>query len=177
MKKILLPTDGSKIAGHALDIALDLAEKHDAQILLFHAMLQDKEPEELLKLQILADDQELSQELKVLSEGKKRSAPIEEVLSNPNLPEKFVPPELLQKIGDQILIHAQKACEKRNLASEILPVNEKPAAQGIVDMANNVNPDMIVLGMRGLRQIESMTFGSVSSDVCRSVSCRCIAVH
>ena len=177
MKKILFPTDGSKIAGHALDVALDLAELHGAQILLFHAILRDKEPEELLNLNILADDQNLTEELKVLAEGKKRSAAIEEILSNPNLPEKYVPPELLQKIGDLILNAAQRVCEKRNLKSEILPVNGLAAAEGIVGTVEDLNPDMIVLGMRGLRQIESMTFGSVSSDVCRSVSCRCIAVH
>ena len=54
MKTILVPIDGSDVSEKALEVALDLAEHHNAQVKLLHVLLRDKEPEELLRLPDLA---------------------------------------------------------------------------------------------------------------------------
>ena len=45
MKTILMPTDGSEPAVKALDVALDLACQHEANVRLMHVLLRDKEAE------------------------------------------------------------------------------------------------------------------------------------
>jgi len=70
MKTILVPTDGSVAAEKALDLALDLAEKHGAGIKLLHVLLQDKEPNELLRLPDLsAAEGDVGSALKALEQS------------------------------------------------------------------------------------------------------------
>ena len=54
MKRILVAIDGSRAADKALEVGLDLAEQHQAEIRLLHVLLRDKEPTELLRLPDLA---------------------------------------------------------------------------------------------------------------------------
>lgn len=177
MRKIFVPTDGSLVAIKALSIALDLAEKHDAKLYLFHALLNDKEPEELMRLQILENRSDINSELDRISREPKASKPVEAIMTNPILPERPTPNSLLIEIGEEILVDARKASEDRNIPCEVLDISEQPASRAIIETVKNIHADMIVMGMRGLRQIEAMTFGSVSQDVCRATDCTCVVVH
>jgi nucleotide-binding universal stress UspA family protein len=59
----------------------------------------------------------------------------------------------------------------------MLDLADGAAAPAIKSAAEATNADTIVMGTRGLRQIEAVTFGSVSQEVCRTVQCTCVAVH
>ncbi len=178
MNIILVPTDGSIAAEKALDVALDLAEKHDADIKLFHVLLRDKEPEELLTLPDLAVEQEsVAQELSGLVDMPKAPHSAEELMSGQPAPDHPVSENLLQSIGAHVLQRASSRAASRGVRAEALPYSDGAAAAAIVSTAKAEAIDTIVMGTRGLRQIEAVAFGSVSQEVCRSVDCTCIAVH
>jgi nucleotide-binding universal stress UspA family protein len=178
MKTILVPTDGSTTADAALDVALDLAEKHGAGLKLLHVLLRDKEPFELLRLPGLgAAGGDLKGALDQLAKAPKASRSPGDILAHPNAPEHPAPDDLLRRIGAQVLKRAGQRAIRRGIAAEPLAIADGPAAAAIVAAARAHNIDTIVLGMRGLREIEAVTLGSVSQEVCRAAPCACIAVH
>lgn len=178
MKTILMPTDGSAAADKALELAIDLAEKHGAVIKLLHVLLRDKEPGEILRLpELAAADESIVSELHALEEGPKTERSAEELMSVPNAPERPVPETLLRTIGAHVLANSSALANKSGVSVESLPLADGSAAQAIADAAKAEAADTIVMGTRGLRQIEAMTFGSVYQKVCNLLECTCIAVH
>lgn len=178
MKTILVPTDGSEPAEKALAIALDLAQKHDAELKLLHVLLRDKEPNELLRLpELQSAGEQIISELKQVGAGPKRPRSAEDIMSARSLPERPASEELLRKIGVHVLRRANAIAVERHVKTDVLDVADGNAAEAIAEAARKINADTIVMGMRGLRQIEAIAFGSVSQEVCLTVDCTCIAVH
>ncbi len=178
MKTILVPTDGSTAAEKALDLALDLAQKHDADLKLLHVLLRDKEPDELLRLpELSAAEGDVRSELESLEKGPKTPRTAEELMGERSAPRRPAPESLLRTIGAHVLKRADAHAAERGVSAEILELADSAAAPAIKAAADAIHADTIVMGTRGLRQIEAVTFGSVSQEVCRSVDCTCIAVH
>ncbi len=165
------------MAEKALDVALDLAEKHGAQVKLLHVLLRDKEPDELLRLQDISIVTDVIARLNETAENPAVARSAEEIMGAPNAPNRPVPDDVLQKIGAHVLGRAVARAKSRDVNVEVLEVADGPAAGAIAAEAKSQAADTIVMGMRGLGQIEALTFGSVSQEVCRSVECTCIAVH
>jgi nucleotide-binding universal stress UspA family protein len=178
MKTILVATDGSSAAEKALDLALDLAEKHGAGIKLLHVLLRDKEPNELLRLPDLsAAEGDVAGALKTLEQNPVTERTAEELMSERNAPARPSPSSLLRTIGAHVLKRASARAAKRGVRADVLEIADGAAAPAIKSAAEDTNADTIVMGTRGLRQIEAITFGSVSQEVCRIVDCTCVAVH
>ena len=176
-KTILMPTDGSAAAEKALKVALDLASARNAQIKLLHVLLRDKEPEELLRLPMLPDSGELATALREVASGPCVPHTVEELMAAGNVPDHPVPEALLRDIGGIILEHATAIATEHEVEVDALPLADGAAAAAIGKMATDQAADMIVMGMRGLRPSVAFAFGSVSQEVCGSVSCTCITVH
>ncbi len=178
MKTILVPTDGSVAAEKAIDLALDLAEKHGTSITLMHVLLRDKEPNELLRLpELAAANEDVVHALRALAETPKIQRSAQDLMSAPNAPDRPAPEELLRTLGAYVLDRASSRVRSRGVAVDVLDIADGAAAPAIAAAAKTQAADTIVMGMRGLRQIEAVAFGSVSQEVCRSVDCTCVAVH
>lgn len=177
MQTILVPIDGSATAGKALDVALDLAEKHGANLSLLHILLHESEPGELAHLADVIEDANLVNKLKAIAQGPKVPRTAEDLMSRPNAPKRPVPDELLHRIGARILENAAARSARRGIPADVLDIADGAPAPVIAAAAKTRSADMIVMGMRGLSQIEAFTFGSVSQQVCRTVQCTCVAVH
>ncbi len=178
MNTILVPTDGSISAEKALDLAFDLAEKHDAQIKVLHVLLRDKEPDELLRLPELATaEADVAERLTVLAEAPEPPHSAEEVMAQRGAPDRPVGEDLLRTIGAHVLNRATVRADARGVSAQALPLGDGAAATAIATAADAEGVDTIVMGTRGLRQIEAVAFGSVSQQVCRLVECTCVAVH
>jgi len=178
LQTILVALDGSRPAGKALRVALDLAKQHKAKIVLLHVLLRDQEPEELLRLaDLAAAGPALAKQLKrlCLADPQKRTA--EEIMSNPSAPARPVSETVLREIAALVLKQGRSKAATRRIRVEVLEPGDGPAAPAIAAAAAKLQADAIVLGSRGLRQIDSFTFGSVSREVCRLAHCTCIAVH
>ncbi len=178
MKTILVPTDGSPAAEKALDLAIDLAEKHSANIKVLHILLRDKEPDELLRLpELSAAGQGLADELAALSDTPETPHSAEELMAERSVPDRPVSEVPLRAIGEHVLRRAMVRTAARGVSAEVLPLCDGHAAKAIATAADAEAADTIVMGTRGLRQIEAVAFGSVSQEVCRHVKCTCVAVH
>jgi nucleotide-binding universal stress UspA family protein len=178
LKRILVPIDGSRAADKALEVALDLAAQHEAEIRLLHVLLHDKEPEELLRLPDLARARnDLAGELKRLARRPAAARSAAEIMSNPGAPDRPIPRGILRKIGSYLLKRARACAETRCVRAEALKLADGPVAQTITTTAIAVQADTIVMGNRGLRLIDALGFGSASQEVFRSAPCTCIAVH
>ena len=178
MKTILVPIDGSDVSEKALEVALDLAERHNAQVKLLHVLLRDKEAEDLLRLPDLAGTgAEIAAELGRLVKAPAARHSAEELMADPSLPSHPISEPLLRRIGGLVLRRGSARAEKRGVATEVLDLADGAIASVIVATAEAIGADMIVIGSRGLRHIEAFTFGSVSDEVRRTARCTCIAVH
>jgi nucleotide-binding universal stress UspA family protein len=178
MKTILVPTDGSLAAEKALELALDLAHQHGADVKLLHVLLRDKEPDELMRLpELEGASEDIFGELKRLADGPKAARSAEDVMAARAMPERPAPESLLRAIGTHVLQRAETHAADAGITAEVLDLADGPAAELIAATADKTGADAIVMGTRGLRQIEAVAFGSVSQEVCRTASCTCVAVH
>lgn len=178
MKTILMPTDGSSAADKALDLALDLAKLHDASLKILHVLLRDKEPWELLRLPEMSNaDPELVAALKEMEQAPAVPHMADEIMANPNVADRPVPDAMLHAIGGHVMARAVGRAQERGIPAHALEIAESGTAAAIIDAAKEQGADTIVMGTRGLRQIDAITFGSVSQEVCRLAPCTCIAVH
>jgi nucleotide-binding universal stress UspA family protein len=178
VQTILVAIDGFATADKALDVAFDLAKQRKAKVKLLHVLLRDKEPEELLRLVDLAGVKSvLVKELESLGQAEARDRTGAEIMADPNAPRRPVPEALLRRIGEHILQRAMAKAGRRRIAAEALALGDGTPGPIIAGAATATEADTIVMGSRGLRQIDAFTFGSVSREVCRLAHCSCIAVH
>lgn len=175
---ILVPTDGSDHAHKAVDLACDLAEKHGSAVLLLHVLLRDKEPESLARL---AETERLSDGLRgeLARLGDREVAedvPAEVYMRDPNHVERPLPEGLLMAVGDGILDAACRQAEARGVVARRLAIEDGELAARILACVEREAVETIVMGSRGLREIDAMTFGSVSHRVTRDSPCTCISI-
>ncbi len=148
IKKILVPIDGSKHSDRALDYALDLAEKYSADIQL------------------------VSVAQPVVATG-----PM--FLTQPILP----PTSTAIYVKEIEAAHKKMLSEALKKAKESKPnikvskklVNGRPADK-IVEIANEGNFDLIVMGSRGAGGIKEFFLGSVSDRVADEARCPVLLV-
>ena len=180
MNAILVPTDGSTHAHKAIDLACDLAEKRGAALLLVHVLLRRKEPEALMRL---AEAEHLGEDLRAKLAGVKDLLPREEVppevyMRDPDYVARPVPDDLLASVGSGILDAACRQAAARGVTARPLEVEDGEPAERILACAQREGVETLIMGSRGLSEIDAMTFGSVSHRVFQNCpgSCTCISV-
>jgi nucleotide-binding universal stress UspA family protein len=178
LKTILVAIDGSSASEKALEVALDLARQHRAQVKLLHVLLRDKEPEELLRLPDLPSaGRDLATELRRLAQERPAERSAAELMANPNAPGRPAPESLLRHIGDHLLRLANNRALGRRVRAQVLVIADGPVAMAITEAAKAMQVDAIVMGSRGLHHIDALGLGSGSQEVCRSTHRTCITVH
>lgn len=149
IKKILVPIDGSEHANHALNFALEIAEKFSATIAIlsvFHFIYipisNIEESQDFLPPEIYQEmlEEQKNQHKNMLSEALKKV-----IKTNPNL-----------KISTKL-------------------VEGRPADK-IVETAKQEEFDIIIMGNRGLGGVKGYILGSVSDRVADHASCPVLVV-
>ena len=100
---------------------------------------------------------------------------------NPGLMEKYEEIErqrhdFLRSAGEQTLNQAKRVAQSKGIESVTTIVGAGDPATEIVSYADNNAIDLIVLGSRGLGQVESMLMGSVSRKVGNKTKADCLIV-
>ena len=171
-KTIIAATDGSAHAERAVDLAGDIAEKYGARLVLLHVLLHGHIPEAL-----------------------RHMAEIEHMVppAQPVPPVPVLVPELMEHIamaqadtramrqifaelGDQILRRAERAARKKGVKDIATRVDDGDPARRIIECAKAEDADLIVLGSRGLGDLEGLFMGSVSHKVSHLAECSCVTV-
>ena len=144
-QKVLIPVDGSEYAFKALDLAVDLAAKHNATIWLLHVVPSNEVPE-----------------------GIKRWAEIEHVDAPAALYENTV--------GDNILTAAEDRASTRGAEKIEKCLEHGNAARSIIQVAQRIGADAIVMGSRGLSDFQGLLMGSVAHRVSHGAECTVVTV-
>ena len=145
-EKILVAIDGSNHAEKALDLAIEMANKHDAELMILHVVTDAK-----------------------LTAGQKRFAAAEHIEGPPKQ-------QYYQLVAKPLLRKAKaRACNEGLDQVSSLVVEGDPATT-IVGTAQEHSVDFIVMGSRGLSDVQGLVMGSVSHKVAGHVDCTCVAV-
>ena len=146
IKKILVPTDGSKGSENAIQMAVEMAKNHDAALYILYVLPKGELPKKVVDY--------LREERLDGGLGKLSTKVIGEAVLEP----------VLKKIKAQGI----------NLGKWMV-VRGDPA-QEILKFAKNRKVDMIVMGKGGQGIIKGLLLGSVSRKVCNLAECACVTV-
>ncbi len=144
--QILVPVDGSEHAFRALDVACSVAKSEQKTIRLLHVVPSKDIPEAL-----------------------KRYAEIEHIHDSPEY--------LYEAAVAENILNAARAKAVAGGAVEVeCSIEHGEASTGILEVASRENVDTIVLGTRGLSDIQGIVLGSVAHKVSHGAPCRVITV-
>lgn len=147
--RILVPIDGSDHGWKALDLAVELARNRDAEIVVFHAVPYEPLPE-----------------------GLREFAKVEGI----NLQEENALFHAGRQIGDALTRTGEKRVRDAGYESVSSRSAEGRPARAIVDSAEAIDAEMIVMGSRGFSDAAGLLLGSVSHKVSHLTPCTCILV-
>ena len=144
--QILVPVDGSEHAMRALGVACELAKVEKRTIRLLHVVPSNEVPA-----------------------GLKQFAQVEHIQN---------PPQYLYETGiaENVLNAARDQALEAGAVNVECSVEYGDATKGILGTAASEQVDTIVIGTRGLSDIQGMVFGSVAHKVAHAARCRVIMV-
>ena len=145
-RRILVPLDGSENALKALDFTISIADKYD----------------DILTLLYVIPDRDVPDEVKQYMRA-------EHIKDSPQSGFEGIANDLILGVGERRA--------KDNHISSVQKIIEfgKPP-QVIARAAERENIDMIIMGTRGLSNIESITIGSTAHKVMHLANCTVVAV-
>ena len=174
IKTILVPIDGSDHAFKALDLAADIAEKYDARIIVLHSLLRRSSIDNVMKL-----CEDLNAPEAILKSLKKIVDDMYAVAASNHygIPALFpIPEETLRKVGTLIIEKAKQTLLDKGLKDISTHILDDAPANCILSAVDHEQPDMIVMGSRGLGKLSGLLMGSVSSKVSHLAPCTCVTV-
>ncbi|WP_159588860.1 universal stress protein [Chelativorans xinjiangense] len=148
-KLILCATDGSEHAFKALEFAADLARSKNAGLLVVH-------------VQRVHGSGRISPEMQELER-------IEQV--------RVTEADILRSAAERIASEGAKFAQTKGALDVESLVVEGDAARGIVDTAKARDAGAIVIGSRGLGDLQGLLLGSVSHKVAHLAPCTTIIVR
>jgi nucleotide-binding universal stress UspA family protein len=170
-KSILCPTDGSEHANKALRLAVDLAKKYDARLVLVHVLLRNVDTRELKRF---AETEGLTKtvagEVSRLMEVDSRV----EIVRLRDLT--TIASSVLVDIGEHILSLAKFEADNCGVHDVSVTILDGDPAERILEHAEHEGTDCIVMGSRGLSDMKGLVLGSVSHKVNNRAACTCITV-
>ena len=170
-KNILCPTDGSDHANKALSLAVDLARKFDARLLLVHVLLRSVDARELKRFaEIEGLTKTVASEIDRLMAVDSRV----EIVRLRDL--QTISTGVLVDIGEHMLALAKLEAENNGVHDVSVTVLDGDPAERILEHAERENADCIVMGSRGLSDVKGLILGSVSHKVRNRAACTCITV-
>ena len=173
LRKIIVPTDGSDHADKAIDLAADLAQKYEAEIVVLHVLLHHQSVFDLHAIaKKLPAEPALTEKLNELCDASVNAAAsaYDGMVSIP------APDDLVEELGEEI---CAKACARVEFKSDYgvrSYVVDGSAADRILLAAEHEDADMIVMGSRGLGKVADLFMGSVSHKVGHLSKCTCVTV-
>ncbi|HKL04941.1 MAG TPA: universal stress protein [Roseovarius sp.] len=171
---ILVATDGSEVAENAVDLAAELAAKFDVPLTIGHILHFGRPPEELARM---AHVEHLVETVRDKSG-----------VDFPNVPDSMIklfddsrPGEdsarIVTLIGDEILKRGAERAKELGASQVSTRSGQGDTADAILDMAEDVGADMIVIGHRGLGRMRRMMIGSIAQKVVQQADCTVVSVR
>lgn len=171
--RILCPIDGSDHANKALDLAIDMAKKYQAELIVMHIPHRS---ENVDALQRFAEIEGLAEHVKTevdrLSTMDYRTA----VVTDTAFREASISPRLLVEVGERIIEGAKTRAEQSGLRNVEMHLEAGDPADRILECIDRDKIDCVIMGSRGLNDLKGLFLGSVSHKVANRAPCTCITV-
>ncbi|NCF27679.1 MAG: universal stress protein [Gammaproteobacteria bacterium] len=172
INNILCALDGSNHAEKALDMAIALAQKFDSRLVLFHVLMRNLDAEEIRRFsevegwtkEAIAEVQRLQTVDSRIEVGDPYDA-------------KHIPSDMLVKLAQHILKSARSDAEGKGVSNIATVIGDGDPAARILACAKKENIDCIIMGSRGLNDLQALFEGSVSRKVSNRAPCTTIAVR
>jgi len=175
VKRILVAVDGSDHARRAVDLACDIAQKYDAELILVHVI----------------DDRPLSDSARHLADVEFAEALAKQKWVNPEpvvgdryqALGKFLKEQdsrvatIKQLLGQKILDSARNEARSHGAKRVTTVVKNGDPAHAILEAGDECDANLIVMGSRGLGGIKSLMLGSVSHKVANMSPANVITVR
>lgn len=163
IRTIMLATDGSDHARKAAEWAGDLAARYDAELVVAHVAVQRRIPEPLRRMA----------EIEHLVELSPRAVPAAGVTV---APEEDIDARIIAALAEKILKDADcLAREKGAKRVRTVTLDGEPAA-ALVEYAQKIGADLVVMGRRGLGELGALLLGSVSHKMIQLAPCPVLTV-
>jgi nucleotide-binding universal stress UspA family protein len=149
MRKILVAIDGSEHAGKALDLAVDMAKRYEAELIILHVVPYEPMPEALRQIAAI------------------EHIPVEEEAARYHYG---------RTLGDGLTREGEARAREAGVERVVALTAEGRPAEQILAVAVERDADAILLGSRGLGDAKALLMGSVSHKVSHLAECVCITV-
>jgi nucleotide-binding universal stress UspA family protein len=174
-KIILIATDGSSHANKAVQFGSDIAAKYGAEVVLVHVLLRDHLSENLrhmaeVEYQVAEGRMPLYEAIAAIPDARFPAANL--VPKDAQTPERA-----LQAVAEQILTAAERTAREHGVSKISKQVEDGNPASRILEVAKDVNADMIITGARGLSDLKALLLGSVSHKLSNMASVTCVTVR
>ena len=172
-KEIVVATDGSTHATRAVDTAADIAVKYGANLTIVTVLPSALTLQELEGMpQVKGFSQDVKDDIAHFRKAL-ASAASHVPTSVVSIP---APHSAIAAVGEQILDDAEKRSRQKGVAKVFRNANTGHPVEEIVRVAKKAKADLIVMGTRGLSDIQGVFMGSVSHKVIHLVDCACLTV-
>lgn len=148
MKKILVPTDFSKPAQIAIDVAADIAKKSNGQLILLHVVEEASGTSFKITGEVYASGgwEDKMFTMKLIERSKKQLAKVVEELKAAGI-----------KVKEELRVGT--------------------AFHGIRDIITEQKVDLVIMGSAGHSKLEEMIIGTNTEKVVRHAKCPVLTVH
>ena len=171
--KILCPTDGSDHAYKALDLAIDMAKKYDAGLLILHVPHGSENIEALRRFaEIEGLAPHVNREIDRLKTIDYRIS----VVTDTAFQDTGISPRVLIEVGHHIIDHAKGLAERHGVEKVNTLLEVGDPADRILKCIDSEKIDCVIMGSRGLNDFKGLFLGSVSHKVANRAPCTCITV-
>lgn len=168
IKTILVATDGSAHATKATALAIELAGKFQARLVILHTLLRDANSTTLRKLVKQRDLTKEQRKTLNTYEVEFYTAMAGVEVGMTTVP---APIEILEPVGQQIIDRAAQAAKRAKVAKVTTVLSGGDPAESILKTAKKEKADIIVLGTRGFGELKGLFLGSVSHKVAAHATC------
>ena len=171
--KILCSVDGSDHSNKALDLAIDMAKKYDAPLVILHVPHRSGNID---ALQRFAEIEGLADHVNTEIKRLQSMEPGLNIATGSAFRDSGISPGLLVEVGQHIIDGAKGRAEQNGLENVDARLGGGDPADSILRCIDEENIDCVVMGSRGLSDIKGLFLGSVSHKVANHASCTCITV-
>lgn len=173
LKRVIIATDGSEHAKKAVALGSDLAAKYGAEVVLVHVLLRDHLSEamrHLAEVEYHAGGKSLSHAISSIPDAR---FPLAQILPK----DAASPSDALAAVAQFVLKEAEGIARKHGVTEVSTRTEDGNPASRILEIAEELNADMIVTGARGLSELKALMVGSVSHRLTNAAPMTCVTVR
>jgi len=172
LKNIVVAVDGSDQSVRAARLAGALADKFDAALTIVHVLLH----RDAASLRRMAEVEHLAAPVEAtMTVDAKIAADVREAMRD--IAEHSLPYQALYKIGENVARDAEDVARQSGAKTVETRVVDGDPVIAILEVAQELDADMIVTGKRGHGPLHDLVLGSVSSKLAQLAPCTCVTVH